>query len=420
VVIPLIAVPAQPLRPGRVGHWESGAFGVPDTYVDALRRAGARPVVLTEPDEADPREILEPFDGLLLLGGGDVEPSRYGAAPHAESYGVEPARDELEIALVRTADEIGMPTLAICRGIQVMNVAFGGSLIQHLPDVDALAPHGPPLGGRPVMHEVKVAPETRLLATCGSQTLACSSHHHQGIDRLGRGLSPTAWSEDGLVEAVERPTGWMIGVQWHPEETAPEDPAQQAMFDGLTVVARWGASRARPAREGRTREYEIVEYDAAWPERFEQEAARIREALGDVAVRIEHVGSTAVPGLVAKPTIDIQVSIASMEPRAAYVEPLAGLGYRFVIDPERTDHEYFSRDDNGVRSHHVHVCLAGSKWERDHLAFRDHLRDDADTATEYGRLKRELANLHSKDLYTYVGAKTRFIETVVERARGGG
>lgn len=415
----MIAVPAQPLRPGRVGHWESGAFGIPNTYVYALRRAGARPVLLTEPDDADPREILEPFDGLLLMGGGDVEPSRYGQEPHAENYGVEPVRDELEFTLLRAADEIGMPTLAICRGIQVMNVAFGGTLIQHLPDVGGFAPHGPPLGAKPVSHDVKVSPGSRLLATCGSQTLTCSSHHHQGIDRLGEGLTATAWSEDGLIEAVERDGGWMVGVQWHPEETASDNPAHQALFDGLAVLARASASRAQPARAGRTREYEIGEYDSRWPERFDEEAARIRNALGDVAVRIEHVGSTAVPGLGAKPIIDIQVSVASMEPRASYVEPLTDLGYSFVLDPVVVDHEYFSQDEGGIRTHQVHVCLAGGEWERRHLTFRDYLRQHADVAADYERLKRDLASRHPRDVYTYVDAKTEFITKVEERALRG-
>ncbi len=197
-------------------------------------------MLLTEPDDAAPEEILEPFDALMLMGGGDVEPSRYGAGPHPEMYGIEPDRDGLEIALLNAAARLGMPALAICRGIQVLNVAFGGTLHGHLPDVAGVGVvvHGPPLDGDPVLHDVKLAPGTRIAGAVGDEALSCSSHHHQGIDRLGEGLVATGWSEDGLVEAVEHEEGWMLGVQWHPEETAAEDPAQQALFDALVSRSR--------------------------------------------------------------------------------------------------------------------------------------------------------------------------------------
>ncbi|MGQ0669405.1 MAG: gamma-glutamyl-gamma-aminobutyrate hydrolase family protein [Actinomycetota bacterium] len=236
---PLIAVPAQPLRPGRVSGWGSWlAFAAPAGYVESLRRAGARPVLLTQPDDADPREILEPFDGLLLMGGGDVEPSRYGQEPHPYNYGVEPDRDDLEIALLRAADELAMPTLAICRGAQVLNVAFGGTLHQHLPDLPGVVRHGPPLGSEPVLHDVKIATGTRIAEAVRDERLSCSSHHHQGIDRLGEGLLATGWSDDGLIEALERENGWTLAVQWHPEETALDDPPHQGLFDALVARAR--------------------------------------------------------------------------------------------------------------------------------------------------------------------------------------
>ncbi len=234
---PLIAVPAARLAPGRVEGWRVAGIAMPEPYAEALRRAGARPALLASPDDADAEEILAPFDGLLLIGGGDVDPARYGARPHAELYGVDPARDDLEIRLLRAADRLGMPTLAVCRGAQVMNVAFGGTLVQHLPDLEGLAPHGAPTG-EPVLHEVKALPGSRLARATGSEVLACSSHHHQGLGRLGQGLVATGWSGDGLVEAFEREAGWMLGVQWHPEETAAEDPAQQALFDSLALLAR--------------------------------------------------------------------------------------------------------------------------------------------------------------------------------------
>ncbi|HXF35907.1 MAG TPA: gamma-glutamyl-gamma-aminobutyrate hydrolase family protein, partial [Actinomycetota bacterium] len=194
--------------------------------------------VVTAPDEADPGEILRPFDGLLLLGGGDVEPARYGGPRHAEVYGVEPDRDELEIRLLREADRAGLPALCICRGIQVLNVAFGGTLIPHLPDVQGLGEHRGASYGSSVEHAVKVEPGSRLALATGGEVLTCSSHHHQGLDRLGEGLSVVGRSDDGLVEAVERDRGWVLGVQWHPEESADRDPAQQALFDALVAQAR--------------------------------------------------------------------------------------------------------------------------------------------------------------------------------------
>ncbi len=119
-----------------------------------------------------------------------------------------------------------------------MNVAFGGTLLQHLPDIDGVIAHGVPLGASPILHEVKVAPGSRLAEACGDGVLTGSSHHHQGLDVLGDRLIPVAWTDDGLVEAVERETGWMVGIQWHPEEAAEEDPAQQALFDAFARRAR--------------------------------------------------------------------------------------------------------------------------------------------------------------------------------------
>lgn len=235
---PQVAVVAYHLSPGRVTYWQVGGFGVPENYVDAVRRAGGRPALVLPGDDTPPEELLKRFDALLLVGGGDVDPARYGHEPHATIYGLEPDRDDLETELLHTADRTGLPTLAICRGMQVMNVAFGGTLIQHLPDLDAYLPHGTPSGRDHLAHDVKAAPGSRLAEAAGAEVLTCSTHHHQGVDRLGEGLAATGWSEDGLVEAVERDGGWMLGVQWHPEDTASEDPRQQALFDALVEEAR--------------------------------------------------------------------------------------------------------------------------------------------------------------------------------------
>jgi GrpB-like predicted nucleotidyltransferase (UPF0157 family) len=277
------------------------------------------------------------------------------------------------------------------------------------------------------MHEVRSDERSRLRATTGVEVISCSSHHHQAPDRIGKGLRQTGWTADGVVEAIERErddqderpyeAGWMLGVQWHPEETAANDPSQQALFGALSGLARLRGSRARPGiREGRSREYGLVDYDPAWPSLFENEAGRIREALRDVAVRIEHVGSTAVPGLAAKPVVDIQVSVDVMVPRDRFVVPLVALGYEFVPDPTDTEHEYFKKEVDGMRTYQIHVCPVGSEWERRHLAFRDHLRANPDDAGLYAQLKRQLAADHPRDILAYIDGKTPFIREIEERA----
>lgn len=224
----------------RVARWPEGGYGVPAPYLDALRRAGARTAIVAPGEPAEPDEILEPFDGLLLIGGGDVDPARYGGDADAHVYGVEPDRDAFEISLLGAADRNAMPTLCICRGVQVLNVAYGGTLLAHLPDVAGLQVHGVPLEETQTLHDVVVEPGSRLSAVTGRERLASLSHHHQAIDRLGEGLVATGRTDDGLIEAVERSDAgdrFYLGVQWHPEETAAEDPSQQALFDGLVEAA---------------------------------------------------------------------------------------------------------------------------------------------------------------------------------------
>ena len=230
---PLVAVAAYHLAAGRVVDWSRGGYAVPEGYVASLRRAGARPVLLPPAPDIAAEDLLAPFAGLLLAGGGDVEPARYGATEvHHAVYGVDPVRDEAELQLAPAALSMGIPVLAVCRGMQVLNVAFGGTLHQHLPDLQGMDLHGHPTRQSSVLHDVKVEPGTRLAQACGQVVVRCTSHHHQGVDHLGDGLVAVAWSGDGLVEAVEvGGDGWAVGVQWHPELTAAEDPVQQALFD---------------------------------------------------------------------------------------------------------------------------------------------------------------------------------------------
>lgn len=244
---PLVAVPAYHLPAHQISRWKRSGFALPETYVLALRAAGVRVAILPTIDEA-PEEVLAPFDGLLLAGGGDVDPARYGQERHPMVYGVDPVRDALETALVCQALEQGIPTLAICRGLQVLNVACGGSLAQHLPDGGGPDIHNDPNADGVGVHAIDLAPGSRLAEAVGATHVPeCVSHHHQGVDRVGEGLVPVGWAPDGLVEALEPAPGsgypgWMAAVQWHPEASSTVDAAQQAVFTAFAHQVGTGLS----------------------------------------------------------------------------------------------------------------------------------------------------------------------------------
>jgi putative glutamine amidotransferase len=244
---PLIAVPAYLVRSGRVEGWATGAVATPETYLTALRRAGARGAVLM-PDELSEGEadlVLDSFDGLLLVGGGDLDPETYGQQREEEVYGVLARRDGFELPLVRAAIARAMPTLAICRGHQVLNVALGGTLEQHLAAGDV--PHGVPgVAGGSITHSVRVQDGSRLATALGATGADVSSQHHQAVDKLGADLEAVAWAADGVIEGIEltRPDQWVIGIQWHPEDTARTDTVQQRLFEAFVgEVARRSSSR---------------------------------------------------------------------------------------------------------------------------------------------------------------------------------
>ena len=231
---PLVAIPTYHLGPGKVGNWE-GAYALPEPYVAALVAAGARVALLPPSQPGAAGELLARFDGLLLAGGGDIQPARYGAADHPAQYGMDPDRDELELELATTAVAMGVPVLGICRGVQLLNVAFGGTLVQHLPDADGGVEHRNE--AKQAMHDVEVEPGSRLAEALGQTRATCRSHHHQGLDRIGDGFRPVAWAPDGLVEGIERDQGWTVGVLWHPESTAASDPVQHRLLRSFVEVA---------------------------------------------------------------------------------------------------------------------------------------------------------------------------------------
>jgi putative glutamine amidotransferase len=247
---PLIAVPAYLLRSGRVESWSTSGVAAPETYMVALRRAGARGAVVMPDDlgEREAGEMLDRFDGLLLIGGGDLDPGSYGQTRGREVYGVIARRDGFELPLTRAAIARGMPTLAICRGHQVLNVALGGTLEQHI--VPGEVPHGVPgVAGGSVIHPVRVQHGSRLATAIGATVAEISSQHHQAVDKLGDELEAVAWASDGVIEGIELTDHdkWVIGVQWHPEDTAGSDPVQQRLFDAFVseVARRSSADHSR-------------------------------------------------------------------------------------------------------------------------------------------------------------------------------
>lgn len=213
------------------GHWDVDAALVPAAYVHAIDRAGGRPL-LVPPAEDAVGETLDALSGMVFSGGSDLDPELYDQEPHDETFGVVPERDRAELALLEAALEREMPVLAVCRGSQVLNVARGGDLVQHLPDVvgDKKHKHTP---GAFADHDVTLEEGSRLAELLGDRA-PVKSHHHQGFGRVGRGLRVAAHAEDGTIEAVEDPSHrFAFGVLWHPE--AGED---LKLFEELVRAAR--------------------------------------------------------------------------------------------------------------------------------------------------------------------------------------
>jgi putative glutamine amidotransferase len=232
----MVAVVGHYLPVDRISRWRFGGYAVPEGYVDSVRRAGGRPVVIHPLDLAPFDESLTPFDAVVIVGGGDIDPTCYGGDAHDKVYGVERPRDDVELALSRWVVDHDVPTLAVCRGIQVVNVAFGGTLHPHIADLDGVEPHGEPGGGPARVHDIKLEPDSAVARLCGADVVQGACTHHQAVDRVGDGLTVTGRAADGIVEAME--IGPVIAVQWHPETTAADDAVQQRLFDAFVASAR--------------------------------------------------------------------------------------------------------------------------------------------------------------------------------------
>lgn len=234
---PLVAVAGR--RAEQVPILRFSATLAAEAICEAVFSAGGEPVVLHGPAAGPAAELpsrLAAFDAVLLPGGADVEPCRYGASPLPETTGTVAFQDDFDLAVTHAVIGLGTPTLAICRGLQILNVATGGTLVQHL--AGTTTPH------HDGIHPVRVIPGTRLHAVVGAPAIEVSSYHHQGVDRLGADLVVAAVAADGLVEAVEHRDADIVAVQWHPEDRHTTSATDAALFTDLVERAR--VRRARP------------------------------------------------------------------------------------------------------------------------------------------------------------------------------
>ena len=248
---PLIGVTTSEMRlPRRTKPLPEGdppqaemALGI--VYARAVENAGGMPVVLPplEPDAVGP--LVDQLAGLCLSGGPDLDPTAYDAAPDPHLGPVEPGLDAFELEVARRADMLGIPILGICRGCQALNVARGGTLHQHLPDVtDGSVTHRQTESGRETTHTVRIEPGSQLARIVGGETLDVNSFHHQAVDRLGRDLRAVAWAPDGVVEGIEGDgPSLYLGVQWHVETLVHRD-RHAALFDALVEAAADATARA--------------------------------------------------------------------------------------------------------------------------------------------------------------------------------
>ena len=209
-------------------------------YLRAIEAAGGIPVVMPPLHLDAVQPLLDRLNGVCLSGGPDLDPAEYATSRHPKLGPTEPDLDRFELAIARAADARGLPILAICRGMQAINVARGGTLIQHLPDrPDASIAHRQKLSGDRVVHAVDIEPGTQLHGILGRRRVRVNSFHHQAVRKLGRGLHAVAWAPDDVVEGIEAPgSRFLVGVQWHAECLADRRPQQAALFEAFVDAAR--------------------------------------------------------------------------------------------------------------------------------------------------------------------------------------
>lgn len=227
---------------GVTGMWSNRVHGLrfdgSAVAVQVLRsiiRAGGEPETLFAESRLDARDRVRRYDGIVVPGGADLKPATHGAEPHPSTVPADYEwQDEFEASIIRAAIEQDVPLLAICRGFQLLNAEFGGTLVQDVGDETSLHRNG--------MHDVDIAPGSRLRSLVGADRIAVSSYHHQAVDRPADGLTVTAVAPDGVAEGLEHPQARVVAIQWHPEDGAQDDPRQQALFDWVV-----GASARTPA-----------------------------------------------------------------------------------------------------------------------------------------------------------------------------
>lgn len=248
---PLIGVTTSELRPAEGAHFAHQsepprrmlALGV--AYLEAVAAAGGIPVILAPLPARRLDSIIERLDGICLSGGPDIDPACYGADAHPELGPTEPEVDLFELGLARAARRRRLPILAICRGLQVLNVSRGGTLVQHVPELGDDIRHRQEEPGSHTTHDVAVTPHSRLARLVGSERIEVNSFHHQAIERLGEGLQPVARSDDGVIEAVEAPGDiFTLGVQWH-AECLTERAEHARLFMALVDAAEAGSGYLR-------------------------------------------------------------------------------------------------------------------------------------------------------------------------------
>ena len=337
---PLIAVVAYHLDDTRVARWPDGGYGVPGALhrCASARRRTHRDRLARARTASPPRSSSRSTACCSSAAATSIRRATVPSPTPRTTTASSPTATRSRSRCSSRRTDRHMPTLCICRGMQVMNVAFGGTLHQHLPDHDGLLAHGVPLEGTETMHDVEPEPGSRLAATTKSGPLRCSLAPPPGARpdrRRARGRRPEPRRARGGARAASWPISKKSGrrgcsaCSGTPRRRADTDAGQQSLFDALVIIARLhGDGRGPASPKAVPASTHSPTPTPAGRSAFDRAAAELRVILGDVVDRIDHVGSTSVPGLAAKPVIDVQVSVRSMVPRSAYVDPLVAAGFR--------------------------------------------------------------------------------------------